>query len=100
MSKIKETLLNGLTQEELENELFHRYQDQYDEWLESEDYVNYINDIIEETKPVFSSDDLNRALEYASQMVAIEPSEVGKKVYDMLFSEKIQEYLNSHRNGF
>jgi hypothetical protein len=100
MSKIKETLLNGLTQEELENELFHRYQDQYDEWLESEDYVNYINDIIEETKPVFSSDDLNRALEYASQMVTIEPSEVGKKVYDMLFSEKIQEYLNSHRNGF
>ena len=94
MSKIKETILNGLTQEELENELYHRYQDQYDEWVQSEDYVNYVNDIINETKPTFSSDDLNRALEYASQMVAIEPSEVGKEVYDKLFSEKVREFIN------
>ena len=96
MSKIKETLLNGLTQEELENELFHRYQDQYDEWVQSEDYVNYVNDMINETKPTFSSNNLNKALEYTSQMVSIEPSEVGKETYDMLFSEKIEEYLSLH----
>ena len=99
MSKIKETLLNGLTQEELENELFHRYQDQYDEWVQSEDYVNYVNDMINETKPTFSSNNLNKALEYASQMVSIEPSEVGKETYDMLFSEKIEEYLSLHRDA-
>jgi hypothetical protein len=40
------------------------------------------------------------SIRYASKQIQIEPSEVGKEVYDMLFSEKIQEYLNSHRNGF
>jgi len=34
-----------------------------------------------------------RATRYASEHITIEPSEVGKEVYDMLFSEKIEEYL-------
>jgi hypothetical protein len=34
------------------------------------------------------------ATRYASKSITIEPSEVGKEVYDMLFSEKIEEYLS------
>ena len=34
-----------------------------------------------------------RATRYASEHITIEPSEVCKEVYDMLFSEKIEEYL-------
>ena len=40
------------------------------------------------------------SIRYAYEQIKITPSEVGKEVYDMLFSEKIQEYLNSHRNEF
>jgi hypothetical protein len=34
------------------------------------------------------------ATRYASKSITIDPSEVGKGVYDMLFSEKIEEYLS------
>jgi len=34
------------------------------------------------------------ATRYASKSITIDPSEVGKEVYDMLFSEKIEEYLS------
>ena len=38
------------------------------------------------------------ATRYASEHITIEPSEVGKKVYDMLFSEKVEEYLTCKTN--
>ena len=37
------------------------------------------------------------ATRYASSHITLEPREVGKKVYDMLFSEKIEEYLSLKR---
>ena len=102
MSRIKNTLLNDLTQEELERMLYERYNDDFDynKWLESEEYVEFVNGEIQSTKPVYSEYDVMNSIRYASSQIQIEPSEVGKEVYDMLFSEKIQEYLNSHRNGF
>ena len=42
--------------------------------------------------------DIMRATRYASNQITIPPSEVGKEVYDMLFSEKIEEYLSLGRN--
>jgi len=45
------------------------------------------------TKPRFSEIDMSSAVRYASQQITIDPNEVGKAVYDMLFSEKIEEYL-------
>lgn len=102
MSKIKNALLNDLTQEELEQMLYNRYNDdsEYQQWLESDDYVNLVNDELATLKPIYSQSDLEGAVRYASKQIQIEPSEVGKEVYDMLFSEKIQEYLNLRINGF
>jgi len=102
MSRIKNALLNDLTQEELEQMLYNRYNDDsdYQQWLESDDYVNLVNDELTSLKPIYSQSDVGSAIRYASTQIQIEPSEVGKEVYDMLFSEKIQEYLNSQRNGF
>ena len=102
MSKIKNTLLNDLTQEELEDMLYNRYNEDsaYQQWLESDEYVNFVNDELAILKPIYSQSDIGSAIRYASTQIQIEPSEVGKEVYDMLFSEKIQEYLNSHTNGF
>lgn len=102
MSKIKNALLNDLTQEELENMLYHRYNEdsEYQQWLESDEFVEYVNGEIEKTKPIYSESDIMGAVRYASTQIQIDPSEVGKEVYDMLFSEKIEEYLSLYRNGF
>jgi hypothetical protein len=102
MSKIKNTLLNDLTQEELEQMLYNRYNDDsaYQQWLESNEFVEFVNDELTTLNPIYSQSDVSNAVRYASTQIQINPSEVGKEVYDMLFSEKIQECLNSHRNGF
>jgi hypothetical protein len=98
MSKIKEKLLNNITQEELERELFYRYEEDYQEWLESDEFVEYVNGELEKTKPRYSESDIMNATRYASKSITIDPSEVGKEVYDMLFSEKIEEYLSLQPN--
>jgi hypothetical protein len=96
MGKIKEKLLNNISQEDLERELFYRYEEDYQQWLESDEFVEYVNGEIEKTKPRYSESDIMNATRYASKSITIDPSEVGKEVYDMLFSEKIEEYLSLH----
>ena len=66
---------------------------QYNEWLESREFVEYVNAEVDSTRPRYSEHDIMSATRYASEHITIEPSEVGKKVYDMLFSEKVEEYL-------
>ena len=89
-----------LTNEDFEQELMMRNDDeyQYNEWLKSEEFVEYVNSEIDNLKPLYSESDIMGATRYASQQITIDPSEVGKEVYDMLFSEKIEEYLSLHRN--
>ena len=70
---------------------------QYQEWLESDEFVEYVNREIDKTRPQYSEQDIMDATRYASTHIVIDPSEVGKKVYDMLFSEKIEEYLSLKR---
>lgn len=99
MGKIKNQLLDmELTQEELDQELYERYKDEldYQEWLESEEFVEYVNGELDSVKPRYSELDIMNATRYASKSITIDPSEVGKEVYDMLFSEKIEEYLSLH----
>lgn len=67
---------------------------QYQEWLESDEFVEYVNRELDTTKLQYSESDIMNATRYASKSVVIDPSEVGKQVYDMLFSEKIEEYLS------
>ena len=89
MGRVKELL-------EIEDEIQQRYKDQleYEEWLKTEGFVEYVNGEIDSTKPRYSESDIMRAIHYASKSIIVEPCEVGKVVYDMLFSEKIEEYLS------
>ncbi len=96
MGRTKEYLDNlGLSEDEINQELYSRADSdyQYDEWLKSKEFVEYVNAELDSTRPRYSEHDIMSATRYASEYVTIEPSEVGKKVYDMLFSEKIEEYL-------
>ena len=95
MGRIKDSLDIEIPQDQLELELYKRYADEleYQEWLQSEGFVEYVNGEIDMTKPRYSEIDMSSAIRYASQQITIDPSEVGKEVYDMLFSEKIEEYL-------
>jgi|TARA_B110000483_G_C17995418_1_gene465183 hypothetical protein len=85
----------NLTEEELNEELYSRGDEgyQYQKWIDSPEFVEYVNGEIDSTRPRYSEHDIMSATRYASQQITIEPSEVGKEVYDMLFSEKIEEYL-------
>ena len=100
MGKLKNALLNDLTQEELELMLYNREEQRtYEQWLESDEFIEYVNSEIDTTRPIYSESDVMNAIRYASKQIQIEPSEVGKEVYDMLFSEKIEEYLSLYRDG-
>jgi len=91
MGKIKETIVELIP----DDVILKQYKDQleYEEWLQSDGFVEYVNGEIDMTKPRYSELDITSATRYASQQITLEPSEVGKQVYDMLFSEKIEEYL-------
>ena len=71
-----------------------RYDLEYEEWSNSEAYVAFVNDEIDILKKKHSDGDVVDALQYASKSIIIEPEEVGKEVYNKLFSEKVVEYLN------
>ena len=91
MGKIKETIVEFIPDEVI----VKQYTDQleYEEWLQSDGFVEYVNGEIDMTKPRYSEIDITSATRYASQQITIDPIEVGKEVYDMLFSEKIEEDL-------
>jgi hypothetical protein len=96
MGKVKDNLFEGLTQDEINDILYNRYKDEveYQEWLQSNEFVEYVNGEIDSTKPRYSESDIMSATRYASKSIIVDPSEVGKETYDMLFSEKIEEYLS------
>ena len=97
MGRTKELLDElHITEEDIMNELTSRNDDeyQYQKWMESQEFVEYVNAEIDSTKPLYSESDIMGATRYASKSITINPSEVGKEVYDMLFSEKIEEYLS------
>ena len=89
-----------ITEEDILDELTARNDDeyQYKQWMESQEFAEYVNAEIDSTKPLYSESDIMGATRYASKSIMIEPSEVGKQVYDMLFSEKIEEYLSLQKN--
>ena len=98
MAKLKEKMFEGLSTQELNDMLYNRYKDEveYREWLQTEQFVEYVNGEIDSTKPRYSESDIMSATRYASKSIIVDPSEVGKETYDMLFSEKIEEYLSLH----
>ena len=97
MGRIKDLLSDlDITQDDIEMDLLGKYKDQmeYEEWLDSDGFAEYVNAEIDMTKSRYSEIDVTAAIRYASEQIIIDPSEVGKEVYDMLFSEKIEEYLS------
>jgi hypothetical protein len=97
MGRIKDLLSDlDITQDDIEMDLLGKYKDQmeYEEWLHSDGFTEYVNGEIDMTKSRYSEVDITSAIRYASEQIIIDPSEVGKEVYDMLFSEKIEEYLS------
>lgn len=101
MGKLKNEMLSGLTQSELENVLYHRNDDieiEYHQWLNSQEYIDMVNEELELTNPIYSFSDIQSALKYASESVTIYPEEVGKEVYDILIAEKVEEYLKNYKN--
>ena len=97
MGRTKDLLSDiELTQSEIERELYNRYQDEleYEEWLQTDGFVEYVNAEIDMSRPRYSELDITSAIRYASKQIILDPSEVGKEVYDMLFSEKVEEYLS------
>jgi len=95
MGKVKEQLINEMEMAHLTNQMADSDYG-YQEWLESDEFVEYVNRELDTTKPQYSESDIMGATRYASKSIILDPSEVGKEVYDMLFSEKIEEYLSLH----
>ena len=100
MGKIKSEMIDNISRHELDEVLQKQYEDDaynYQQWLESDDYINFVNNQLEQTNPVFSYDDIRGALDWAKSAVNIDPTDIGKEVYDILFIEKVEEHLNKIR---
>ena len=100
MGKIKSEMIDNISRHELDAILNKQHEDDeynYQQWLESDDYVNYVNEQLEYTNPIYSKDDITNALEWAKSAVNIDPTDIGKDVYDILFIEKVEEHLNKIR---
>ena len=100
MGKIKSEMIDNVSKSELDEILYKQYEDDalaYEEWLQSDDYIQYVNEQLEMTTPLYSQDDIRNALEWAKSAVNIEPTDIGKDVYDILFIEKVEEHLNKIR---
>jgi hypothetical protein len=98
MGRVKEQLINEMEMAHLTNQMADSDYG-YQEWLESDEFAEYVNRELDTTKLQYSESDIMGATRYASKSIILDPSEVGKEVYDMLFSEKIEEYLSlyTHR---
>jgi hypothetical protein len=100
MGKIKNELISNLSKQEMDEILNQQLQDDsynYQQWLESDDYINFVNDQLEYSNPVYSMEDIYNALNWAKSAINTEPTEIGKDVYDILFIEKVEERLTKIR---
>lgn len=70
---------------------------QFEQYLESDEYVDEVNEVLESTKPKYSSLDVEQAITYAFDSVIVESEEVGNDVYGKLIHGKLIEYLNTIR---
>jgi hypothetical protein len=98
MGKIKENLVNNLsvddfyTLQEMSDE-----EDRYQEWVNSDEYIQFVNEQLNESNETFSFSNIKDALDWAKSAINVEPTDIGKDVYDILFIEKVEEHLNKIR---
>lgn len=101
MGQLKNEMFDNLSQQELDELYFNQLKDDeytYQQWLESDDYINMVNEQLDAIKPVYSDMDVYHALQYAIDSMSVEPEEVGKDVFGKLMHEKVFEYL-TNQNG-
>ena len=95
MGKTKEFMINNMTESEMNDAMDGHIKDlEYQQWLESEDYVNMVNEEVDMANPKYSYYDVKNAIEYANESIIIDKSEVGEDIYGKLIQEKVFEYLN------
>ena len=88
-------MINNMTESEMNDAMDGHIKDlEYQQWLESEDYVNMVNEEVDMANPKYSYYDVKNAIEYAFGAVQVTQSEVGSDVYGKLIHESIFEYLN------
>lgn len=89
-------LLEGLSEEEIQRELYSRNDDdsfQYELFKKSTEYVNMINEEFEATKPKYSESELDNAIGYAFDQIQIPMEEIGKETYEKLFRDAFYDVI-------
>jgi len=100
MGKIKESHLSNLNDAEIDEIIYKMNEDEerkYQEWITSDEYIQFVNEQLAETNLEFSMVDIQNALIWAKSAINVEPTDIGKDVYDILFIEKVEEHLNKIR---
>jgi hypothetical protein len=99
MGKIKEHLINNLSEDDFNTiqEISDEEERKYQEWLQSDEYIDFVNEQLRESNELFSLNDIKNALDWAKSAINVEPTDIGKDVYDILFIEKVEEHLNKIR---
>ena len=96
MGKVKQHYLGEMSQHEIDVYLYNKqFRDmEYEEWLQSDEYTDFVNNELEDTKLIYSVSDISQALKYGLSAVQVTSEEVGIDVYGKLLHEKVFEYLN------
>ena len=97
MAKVKDHFLGNMSQQEIDVYLYNKhFRDiEYQEWLQSDEYVNLVNSELENTKLVYSEWEVTNAIQYGVNSIILPAEEIGTEVYGKLLHEKVFEYLNS-----
>ena len=90
MGRVKEQLLNEHQNETDTTDFAY----QFELWKKSKEYVNMVNEELIDTQTTYSKSDVDEAVCYAFEGVAVSQSEVGSDIYSKLIYGKIKEYLN------
>jgi hypothetical protein len=96
MGKVKEQYLGEMSQHEIDTYLYNKHlrDIEYEEWRQSDEYVDLVNYSLLDLHPQYSNMDVSDAINYAVFAVQVTPSEVGTDVYGKLLHEKVFEFLN------
>lgn len=103
MGKMKEQYLNNLSEEDqhdLQRLMDLQEEESYQEYRESDEFINMVNEEIEKTQPKYSEKDLEEALKVAFQSITIDPREIGIDVFGQLIHDEAQRYLESLNKPF
>ena len=99
MAKVKEHYLGNMTQYEIDSYLYNKHlrDIDYEEWMNGEGYVAFVNEELEDTKLKYSDSDVANALQYGVNCMMLPAEEIGTELYGKLLHEKVFEYLNNIR---